>query len=159
MKSKKMKKAAFGKDIYFLGSDAAGVNYWLERASWDCGWYWGFGYVETYTNNANPAGSRDVASHQHFDGLFLKNAGYVDGFRALLPGTPLSDAEIWQLLELMKTFYILREYADTLERGGAHITSNPAANVIKSPEERERINAEVLPAIFAEVYKLLTPEE
>ena len=53
-KMKKEKRFAFGKNIYLLGSDKDGVKYWLEEASWDCGWYWGFGYVETYTNNSNP---------------------------------------------------------------------------------------------------------
>ena len=37
--------------FYLLGRDEEGINYWLEEPSWDCGWYWGFGYVETYTTN------------------------------------------------------------------------------------------------------------
>lgn len=45
---KKEKRHAFGKDIYLLGVDADGTRYWLEAPSWDCGWYWGFGYVEVY---------------------------------------------------------------------------------------------------------------
>ena len=41
----KRKSFAFNKDIYFLGTDKNGVNYWLEAAKWNCGWYWGGGYV------------------------------------------------------------------------------------------------------------------
>ena len=44
---KKEKRKAFGKKIYLLGKDAEGVKYWLEEASWDCNWYYGFGYIET----------------------------------------------------------------------------------------------------------------
>ena len=48
---KKQTTTAFKKKIYLLGADAEGTKYWLEAPSWDCDWYWGFGYVETYTNN------------------------------------------------------------------------------------------------------------
>jgi hypothetical protein len=44
----KRKSHAFGKDIYLIGKDKSGTNYWLESPSWDCDWYWGFGYIETY---------------------------------------------------------------------------------------------------------------
>ena len=70
---KKQTTVAFNKKIYLLGADAEGTKYWLEAPSWDCGWYYGFGYVETYTNNNYPNRSRDINSHQHFDGLFLNN--------------------------------------------------------------------------------------
>lgn len=46
------------KEFYF-GTDQEGNKVYLEPASRDCGWYRGFGYVETYT------------THQHFDSLFL----------------------------------------------------------------------------------------
>lgn len=39
---KKEKRKAFGKNIYLLGEDTEGTKYWLEEASWDCNWYWGF---------------------------------------------------------------------------------------------------------------------
>ena len=68
---KKQKSHAFGKDIYLLGKDSDGTMYWLEAARWDCKWYWGFGYVETYTNNNHTSRSRDISSHQHFDSLFF----------------------------------------------------------------------------------------
>ena len=154
----KRKSHAFGKDIYLLGRDADGINYWLEEASWDCGWYWGFGYVETYTNNKNPHLSRDINSHQHFDGLFLKG-GIFDSFKKLLVETPLSDKEIWQLLELMETFYTLRDTSDLLTNGGSHITNNPLRDEIKNDFEKTRINTELLPKVFNEVYNILSPEK
>ena len=48
----KKKIHVFGKDAYLLGKDDQGIQYWLESPSWDCDWYWGFGYVETYTNKS-----------------------------------------------------------------------------------------------------------
>ena len=156
----KKKSHAFGKDIYLLGEDKEGTRYWLETGSWDCDWYWGFGYVETYTNNKNPDRARDISSHQHFNGLFFhKDKMSYDVFKEFFAKTTVSDKELWKLLELMKSFYIAREYADMLHRKGAHYTTNPCKEIIQNDNEWLRINREVIPAILNEVYKLLSPEE
>lgn len=152
----KRKDFAFGKEVYLLGKDKEGVLYWLEQASWDCDWYWGFGYVENYTNNKQPHLSRDKNGHQHFDGLFLERNIY-DSFKELLVETPLTNNEIWQLLELMKTFYTLRKTSELYHLGGSHITTNNIKDLLKNEEEENRINKELLPKLFEEVYKILTP--
>lgn len=157
---KKKKSHAFGKDIYLLGRDDTGTNYWLEQASWDCEWYWGFGYIETYTNNRYPSRSKDISSHQHFDGLFFNTGkmGY-DAFKEFFAETPLTDKETWRLLELMKSFYIAKEYASMIYLGGAHYTSHsPCEDIIRDWGEWDRINKIVIPAICEEVYKLLGGE-
>ena len=153
----KQVKKAFGKDVYLLGADKEGTRYWLEKASWNCGWYWGFGYIETYTNNENPNLSRDISSHQHFDGLFLNGPKMCkDIFDEFFEETPLNDSERWKLLELMQTIYTLKEYSEVVYRGGSHITANPVKELIKNQEEYNRINKVVLPQLFEEVYKILS---
>ena len=153
---KKQVKKAFGKNVYLLGADKEGTYYWLEEATWDCGWYWGAGYVETYTNNKNPDISRDIESHQHFDGLFLKGPKMCkDMFDEFFNETPLNDSEKWKLLELMQTIYTLKEYSNVVYTGGSNISGNPLKEVIKSEEEYNRINKTVLPQLFEEVYKIL----
>ena len=153
----KHKLHAFGKDIYFLGQDENKRNYFLEAARFDCGWYWGGGYIETYINNNNPEISRDIRSHQHFDGLFFNNPGVngFDAFKAFFTVTPFTDSEIWKILELMKAFYIARQYSDMIYRGGAHYTSNPASAIIKDDTEYKRINEQVIPEIMKELYLIL----
>lgn len=64
----KKKSKAFGKDVYLLGT-IDGKMQWLEAPSWDCGWYWGFGYVEEYTQHERPCRSRDKVSHTHIDSI------------------------------------------------------------------------------------------
>lgn len=56
----------FGKEVYLIGINEDGEKVFLEEPSWDCGWYWGFGYLETYTNNRQITRSRDIQSHSHF---------------------------------------------------------------------------------------------
>ena len=159
--NKKMKKRiekAFGKKIFLLGSKN-GINYWLESPSWDCGWYWGFGYIETYTNNDNPQFARDIASHQHFDGLFFNyNKCAHDVIKEYFDEIVLEDKELWTLCELMKTAYIMRNYSDTIHRGGAHYTTNPCKEIIENQGEYNRINEIVLPELFKEIEKILCEE-
>ena len=78
-----------------------------------------------------------------------------DKFKNFFVKTPFSDREIWQICELMKSFYICREYSDTINRGGAHYTTNPAADIIKTETEYRRINDTVIPAIAENLYKIL----
>lgn len=153
---KKRTEKAFGKKIFLLGKDANGARYWLEAATWDCDWYWGFGYITTYTNNINPSRARDIDSLQHFNRLFLlKNKSACECFNNFFVETTLTENEIWQLLELMKTFYIMRDYSDALHRGGSNYATNPIKDIIKNDDEYNRINKSVLPELFNSVYQLL----
>lgn len=149
-----------GKKYYLLGEDSDGERYYLEEGHWDCSWYWGLGYVETYTNNMNPQLSRDISSHSHFDYMFLrgKKCAY-DEFKEFFADTPLTDKEIWTLVELMMSAYTCRKYSDMLNTGGSHQTTNPCASVIANATEYNRINEIVIPAILKEVYKLLGEAE
>lgn len=154
---KKTKSRAFNKDTYLLGCDKDGVYYWLEEAKFDCGWYWGVGYVETYTNNKNPSVAKDINSHSHFDYMFFKqNEDCYDVFKEFFTETVLTDKEIWQLLEIMGTLYTLRKYSDTIYSGGYHITINPCQELIKNEEEYKRINQVIIPALLSQLYKLLS---
>lgn len=146
-----------GKKYYLLGEDADGERYYLEQAQWDCGWYWGGGYVETFTNRIFPHRSEDISSHQHFDGLFLKNPRLngFDAFKMFFKETPFTDKELWVILELMKSFYTARNYSDFLHIGGAHYTTNPCKETIVNDTEYTRINASVIPALMEELYKIL----
>lgn len=139
-----------GKKQYLLGRDSVG-KVWLEEARWDCGWYWGLGYVKMFGKHE---------CHTHFDSQFFNSGknGY-DRFKEIMTETTLSDKELWQLLELMKSAYLARNYSDMLYIGGAHYTENPCKETIKNEAEYKRINEEVIPAIMNKVYELLTPEE
>jgi len=164
---------AFGKKIFLLGRDEDGTNYWLEEAKWDCGWFWGFGYVETYTNNQNPNKSKDINSHQHIDSLFMgqmqkydfEEKCYINSefvyniFDApLLCETTFTENEGWQLSELFKSFYMLKESAAMFGRGGCNLTINPCSELIKNEDWAKQINHEILPLIFEKIYSILSPK-
>lgn len=147
-----------GKEKHYLLGIRDNQRYYLQEASWDCGWYWGLGYVESYAGKGTS--DKSWRSHQHFDGMFLKPGGYVEGFRNFFDETvDLTDKEIWKLLELMKSAYTARHYSDMLHIGGAHYTLNPCKETIQDEAEYKRINEVVIPALMKEVYKILTPEK
>lgn len=153
---KKEVRYVHGKYQFLLGV-RHGESYWLQQASWDCDWYWGVGYVESY--NGKGSSDRSWRGHNHFDSLFLKSAKFVDGFKEFFEETTLTDKEIWTLLELMQSAYIARSYSDMLCVGSAHITSNPAIKSIQNAAEYDRINMQVIPSIMNEAYKLLMTGE
>lgn len=134
---------------YLIGIDSEGVYHYLEAPSWDCGWYWGFGYIHTFTNNRSPELSKDINSHYQMDSLKFnpKPSNLVD--------TPFNDKEWYQLWELSKTIYSLREIAAVYNRGGSHITSNPLSEMIKNNDECDRINKILIPALWSEMVKIL----
>lgn len=145
-----------GKNYFLLGITEDGEKYFLQEERWDCGWYWGCGYVNTFTNNKSPHLSRDISSHQHFDSLFFnKNKHGFDAFKEFFTLSTVTEKELWTLCELMKTIYTSKEWAEVAGRGGSHYTSNPASEIIKNPEEVKRINEIVLPRLFEEVKSLL----
>lgn len=154
----KRKIYVFNKDYYLLGKDKNKKKVWLVAPSWDCGWYWGFGYVQTLTNDNSPEKSRDIESHQHFDCLFLKK-DIFDSFVNYFSEMVLTNKEVWILLELMNEFYLLKKYAEIAGRGDAHITESPLKNKLINPQAVEDINKQILPAIFEKIDELLTKKE
>lgn len=132
-------------DPFVMGKSGKGEG--LERLappSWDCGWYWGFGYLQ----------SKDI--HHHIDTL-NPNKNMFDALKGYYGDTLTikDDADLWTFCELVQTFYTLKETAEVLGRGGSNYTRNPCDKIILNKEETKRINEIVLPAIFDELEDLL----
>lgn len=150
---KKEIKEIFGKR--FLLGIKDNEKYYLVAPHWDCDWYWGCGYIQTYNKRKS-----DIDMHQHFDSLFFnKNKNGYDAFIEFFDDITIDKKEVWILIELMKTVYVLKETAEVLGRGGSHYTTNPCKDIIINTVEVERINKVVLPRLFEEVEKLLTIEK
>lgn len=148
---------AFNKKIFLLGQDKEGTNYWLEAPSWDCGWYWGFGYIETYTNNRRPNIAKDISSHSHFDSMFMNGPENArDQFKNFFVKTTLTDNEIWELCDYMKTFYTLKTVAELFGRGYSYYTARAKVDGLIQLEQVDQINKVHLPEIFQRIEKLLS---
>lgn len=168
-------RQAFGKTVYKLGRFKDGYTFWLEEPEWECGWYWGLGYVRTYTRKEGPP-AKDIQSHQHYKGLLFKTPEVYNAEKQcfqLSHGTYLhilsDDADVaecvltkteqWILSDLMQSAYTLKEMAEVYGRGYSYLTENALEPTIHQPETAKRINEVELPAIFKRIAELLTPKE
>ena len=116
---------------------------YLDPPSFDCGWYWGFGYL----GNAN--------CHYQINGLD-KNINLYDAINNHFGDSlRVNESDKWTFAELMQTFYKLKEYAGLLHTGGSHLTSNPLKDNLKNSKEFERINTDLMPKLFNEIYLIL----
>lgn len=130
----------------FIG-EADGLNEYLARPSWDCDWYWGFGYLQNedihhHVNNID--NNKNI-----YDALI---SYYGDTLNPKL--TANDNKNLWVFCELMATFYTLKKTAEVLGRGGSHYTNNQIKDLIINNNEVKRINEIIMPALFDEIYKL-----
>ena len=84
-------------------------RYYLRKPHFDCGWYWGLGYLAT-----------GRGSHLHFDSYFKGTPFYDFSF----DDTPFTQEEKYIITDYMRQLYRLREMADMLHLGNTHITGN-----------------------------------
>lgn len=150
-----MKKQIINKldsTFYLLGTNKDGEKVYLKKATFDCNWYWGLGYINTFNRNYT-----DIASHSHFD----TTISTWDEFNDYFEETVLTREEIWQFLELMKTLYTLRKMSDTIYTGGSLYTRNEVEQKLFREYQPmyDKINNETIPTLLDEVYKLLEGEE
>ena len=156
MKNKKLKKEIiekFGKKYYQLGKKD-GKEYFLEDSYWNCGWYWGLGYVETFNRLKT-----DIESHQHFNDLFLagqqkENGNWIYHINEFFDESVLNDKESLELSDLFKSLYSLKEVAEVFTRGNSNYAASKEVN-LKDEKLAEKINYEIMPKLFKRIRELL----
>ena len=149
----KEKIQVFGKTYYLLGKGIDGDKYYLQKATFDCDWYWGGGYIDTFDRTKT-----DINCHTHYDSGDIngyKFANY-DEFNKAFEITTLTEKETWRFHELMRTFYTARKAMDMSHRGSSHITNNPLTELIKNDDIYNHFD-KVIQAINEELDKLLSP--
>lgn len=131
------------KGHYFLGIDREGEKVFMPKPSWSCGWYWSFGWVDT------------KHSHTLFNCLSdNKNINMHTAFNERFESTPITDSQLWELCDYMRSFYVLQDFAECVGRGNSHY-SKTAYNY-KDTELAKRINEVELPKLFEAIDELLT---
>lgn len=124
-----------------LGVNHQGEAVFLLRPSWDCGWYWSFGYVNTED------------THTHLDRLGDSNM--VDNLKDYLAQMTLDDKDLWIFCELAVTIYTLKSMAELLHLGGSHYTHNPCYDILIQPDWLHHINHVLIPTLIDELYKVI----
>jgi len=158
----------------YLGKlkDGSNINVYLTGFKWDCGWYWGGGYIET------------VDMHTHFGGCFLdtvdvrghslgnfvspwykgyspetatvinNGASVWEDLSLFLDFPQFTPNEWWRIKDLYKQFYIYRDAAEAFQYGG-HCASEGRASDELKPKMAALINKHIETVIIPETMKAL----
>lgn len=124
-------------------------RYYLRKPKFDCGWYWGLGYLAT-----------GRGSHLHFDSYF-KDKPFYDAWIDF-EDTPFTKDEAYIITDYMRQLYRLREMADMLHLGNTHITSEAKALeqfAEQNTAEYKRINNVLIPTVWNALVDVLLDEE
>jgi hypothetical protein len=129
-----MNKILLGRLKSDAGTFADGENIYLTKHRWDCGWYWGFGYIG------------NKRCHFHFDSL-LSIKGGCGGIKCLaselFQSTNITDKEWWVIRDLFIQAYALRGAAEVYRHGGYQTTLKGVTNIIQSHDMTKFINADL----------------
>ncbi len=149
---------------YFGKRKDDGAKIYLTDPSWDCGWYWGFGYLGNIDEHYHlKAFQSKNTSHKKEDGTYFhetieRNINMHDALLEDYELVPNVKENLWSFCELVETAYVLKETAEVLGRGGSHYTANLCKDIVVNKDEVKRINDVVLPAIFKEINKIFKGE-
>lgn len=140
-------KAQF-KDFRIGVMDGRGIM--LRVPSFDCGWYWGFGYL----------GNRDCHFHlDHLDSVDSKLANknlYAQLIGLFGDSLTIPREKLWTFCEIVETVYALKQAAEVFGRGGSHYNQNPDKDALTVPEYVRHINDELIPMQIRSLWVLLS---
>lgn len=123
----------------YLGVDKKhGEPICLSKHSWDCEWYWGFGYL----------GNKNL--HYHIDS-YLDGKGF--NVSEVFMETYLTQNNWYYILDMFKQAYALRSAA-SLYRYGGHITSEAFRLQDTNGEMAKKLNQD-LSLILDDVWKYI----
>ena len=129
-------------DKIYLGNTTEYGRLYLSKHSWDCGWYWGFGYI---------GNSR---LHMHIDSLIN---GEYDVNKIFDGSTGITQDQWWIIRDLFMQAYALKAAAEVYQYGG-HQTMRPGiTDCIKNLEMAARINKD-LETVLNKVWDFLLNE-
>lgn len=152
---------------YFLGINSYNEFVYLQKPSFDCDWYWGFGYIQTYKYKT----SRDFEGHSHWDSEIVgkteqydseKQAWVLSEHKHHLRDNKnwlqftITEKESWELADLMQSYYTLKKVAEIYHTGISGLTSGKLS--LKDSKQEHEINTVTLPAIFQRIDEILSPK-
>ena len=130
------------KDKVYLGNTTEYGKLYLSKHSWDCGWYWGFGYI---------GNSR---LHMHIDSLIN---GEYDVNKIFDGSTGITQDQWWIIRDLFRQAYALKAAAEVYQYGGHQTTKPGMTDCIKNLEMAAQINKD-LETVLNKVWDFLSNE-
>lgn len=120
--------------------NVAGESIYLSKHSWDCGWYWGFGYIG------------NGRMHTHFDTVFLNDT--ITDITDIFKSTRLTQEDWWVLRDLFIQAYSLKQCASVYRIGGHQTDQKGITDIIKNEEMEKQINKD-LEIVLNKIWELV----
>lgn len=118
------------KDKLFLGTTKSdNTKLYITKHNWDCGWYWGFGYIG------------NESCHMHFDSYFLNKSVYNASDLFHIPR--YNDKNWWIIRDYFVQAYALKACAEIYQYGGNQTTIMGITDIIKNKEMADKLNADL----------------
>lgn len=124
--------------IYFGTRKDDNSQIYIDKPTFDCGWYWSFGYLgnKNCHYHLKAYQEKDIVYIDKFDKLHIltenRNVCMRDALLQDYELNPKIEANLWQFCELALTIYALKESAEIFHRGGSYMTTNPGKTMLKN---------------------------
>lgn len=128
----------------YLGRHSDFGSLYLSQHSWDCEWYWGFGYIGN--NNC----------HMHISSLIDHPGHYDENWHKVdhhFEETWITQDQWWILRDLFIQAYAIRKAADSMLYGG-HQTHEAEPHGIRSESLNNELNGH-LETLLKNIWTLL----
>ena len=129
-------------DKIYLGNTTEYGRLYLSKHSWDCGWYWGFGYI---------GNSR---LHMHISSLIGAECLVNKIFDK---GTKITQEQWWVIRDLFIQAYALKQAAVIYQFGGSQTIRPGITDCIKNLEMAALINKD-LETVLNKVWDFIVNE-
>ena len=107
-----------------------GEKLYLEKHSWDCGWYWSFGYI----------GNKDLHTHCN---VFIKELLWHSKNEVFEKSIFNNNDNFWVFKDLLSQAYALKKAAEVYRHGGYCSSLKGVTDIIQSNVQEQIINKDL----------------
>lgn len=149
-KLKKESKENLAGDLEYLLGEQDGHPIYLELPKKEGG-SWGHIFVAKYYSS----GSNDVKTFPEI--FFNQKQETFDKFKECFDKTTLEEDEVWKILELIQSYYTVKNYSMFARSGRSGFTTlkSSLANLAVNFEEAEKVDNVIIPEIITELKEIL----
>jgi len=154
-------KEIIGTDKVLLGVNKDGERIYIRKPTWDCDWYWSFGYLGNKNCHYHLEAYDSKDHHFKLENdkfVFITEKRNKSMYHCLIEDytlNPKIKENIWQFCELALTIYSLKQAAEVIGRGGSHIGESICNDIIINSEETKRLNEKVIPELCQAFWNLI----
>ena len=104
-----------------------GESLYIDKHKWDCGWYWGFGYI----------GNRNLYTHCD---VFIDELLWRSNTEVFESSIFKNNNDFWVFKDLLKQAYSLKSTSEVYQNGGHCTTKKGITTIIQNKQRAKWIN-------------------